>query len=401
MSSRGTTSPFPIWRLLVLTGAIFIVVTSEFLPTGLLPDMARELEVSESQVGLLVTIFAATVVVTAVPLSSLTRRFPRKALMVVVLLIFIASNLLAAVAPNYEVLVVARVIAGATHGLFWSVTAPYASRMVPPSQLARAVSVTAAGGTAAFVLGVPFGTALGHALGWRLAFAVVGAIVLVFLILVVLFLPPVEHLVPLATGEIMVPARHDRTVPAIVIVCLSVTLIVTAQNTFSTYIVPWATQVATVPPDAVSLLLVGNGVAGAVGLLLAGWFGDTWPRASVALMIAGVAVSAAGLFWFADGSIPAAVAGCIAWGVFFGGLPSLFQARMLQSASLRLRDTASAWLTIAFNLAIGVGALVGGGLLDGLGIRVLPLALVVGAVIALVFVLATDRARVRAHEGVR
>ncbi|MEZ5189451.1 MAG: MFS transporter [Schumannella sp.] len=294
MSSRGTTSPFPIWRLLVLTGAIFIVVTSEFLPTGLLPDMARELKVSESQVGLLVTIFAATVVVTAVPLSSMTRRFPRKALMVVVLLIFIASNLLAAVAPNYEVLVVARVIAGATHGLFWSVTAPYASRMVPPSQLARAVSVTAAGGTAAFVLGVPFGTALGHALGWRLAFAVVGAIVLVFLILVVLFLPPVEHLVPLATGEIMVPARHDRTVPAIVIVCLSVTLIVTAQNTFSTYIVPWATQVATVPPDAVSLLLVGNGVAGAVGLLLAGWFGDTWPRASVALMIAGVAVSAAG-----------------------------------------------------------------------------------------------------------
>jgi predicted MFS family arabinose efflux permease len=391
-----TATPFPFWRLLVITGAIFVVVTSEFLPTGLLPEMAAELHVSLSQIGLLVTIFAVTVVVTAVPLTSLTTRFARKPLMIVVLGVFVVAMLLGAAAPTYEVLVASRILAGAAHGLFWSVTAPYASRMVPREQLARAISVTAAGGTAAFIFGVPLGTALGHALGWRLAFAAVGGIVLVFLALVVIFLPPVQHLVPLATGEILVPARKDRTIPAIVIVCLTVAILITGQNTLSTYIVPWITEVGTVPPDAVSIVLVINGAAGAVGLVAAGVVGDRWPRASVLVMLAGVILSVSALAVFGAGSIPATVMGGVAWGIFFGGLPSLIQARLLHSASLRLRDTASAWLTISFNIAIAGGALLGGVVLDRVGVDALPWGLVIGVAIALAFVLLTDRARLRA-----
>jgi DHA1 family inner membrane transport protein len=399
MTDQRTTTPFPLFRLLVITGAIFIVVTSEFLPTGLLPEMAEELRVSESRIGLLVTIFAATVVVTAVPLTALTRRFPRKALMVIVLGVFSVAMVLGAAAPNYEVLVGSRVLAGAAHGLFWSVTGPYASRMVPQHQLARAISVTAAGGTAAFILGVPFGTALGHALGWRLAFAVVGGIVLVFLALVIAFLPPVQHLVPLATGEILVPARQDRTVPAIIIVALTTAILITGQNTFSTYIVPWAISVGTVPPDGISLLLVVNGAAGAIGLVAAGVVGDRWPRGALLVMLAGVVVSLIGLALFAPGSIPATVAGGVLWGAFFGGIPSIVQARMLQSASLRLRDTASAWLTISFNIAIGGGALLGGLVLDTAGIAALPWAAAIGIAVALVFVLVTDRARLARVPG--
>jgi predicted MFS family arabinose efflux permease len=336
------------------------------------------------------------VVLTAVPLTSLTNRFPRKPLMIVLLGVFSVAMVLGAVAPTYEVLVASRILAGSAHGLFWSVTAPYASRMVPREQLARAVSVTAAGGTAAFIFGVPLGTALGHALGWRLAFAVVGGVVLVFLALVVLFLPPVQHLVPLATGEILVPARHDRTIPAIVIVCIGVAVLITGQNTLSTYIVPWLTEVGTVPSDAVSIVLLLNGAAGAVGLVAAGVVGDRWPRAAVTVMLVGVTLSVVAMGVFGAGSIPAAIAGGIAWGAFFGGLPSLMQARMLHSASLRLRDTASAWLTISFNVAIAGGALLGGVVLDRAGVAALPWGLAIGVTIALVFVLATDRARLRA-----
>lgn len=399
MTTDARTTPFPLFRLMVISGAIFVVVTSEFLPTGLLPDMARELGVSESRIGLLVTVFAVTVVVTAVPLTSLTTRFPRKPLMIVVLGVFVVAMVLGAVSPTYEVLVASRILAGAAHGLFWSVTAPYASRLVPRAQLARAISVTSAGATAAFVFGVPLGTALGHALGWRLSFAVVGGVVLVFLGLVVLFLPPVQHLVPLATGEILVPARHDRTIPAIVIVCLTVAILLAGQNTLTTYIVPWLTQVGTVSPDAVSIVLLINGAAGAVGLVAAGLVGDRWPRAALAVMLAGVIVSVAALAVFGHGSIPATIAGGAAWGVFFGGIPSLVQARMLQSASLRLRDTASAWLTISFNIAIAGGALLGGLVLDGLGVAALPWVLVGGVALTLVFVLATDARRIaaRAH----
>ena len=396
MTTQRSVTPFPLFRLLVISGAMFVVVTSEFLPTGLLPEMADELGVSLSQIGLLVTIFAVTVVVTAVPLTSLTTRFPRKPLMIGLLGVFSVAMVLGAVAPNYELLVVSRILAGSAHGLFWSVTAPYASRMVPREKLARAITVTAAGVTAAFVFGVPLGTALGHAVGWRLAFATVGGVVLVFMTLVILFLPPVQHLVPLATGEILVPARHDRTIPAIAIICVTVALLITGQNTLSTYIVPWLTEVGTVPPDAVSIVLVVNGVAGAIGLVAAGVVGDRWPRAAVFAMLAGVIVSVSALAVFGPGSIPATVAGGIAWGICFGGLPSLIQARMLQSASLRLRDTASAWLTISFNIAIAGGALLGGVVLDGLGVAALPWGLVAGVAIALAFVLSTDRARLRA-----
>ncbi|CAN5533778.1 MFS transporter [soil metagenome] len=396
MTSQRSVTPFPLFRLLVISGAIFVVVTSEFLPTGLLPDMARELHVSESRIGLLISIFALTVVITAVPLTSLTTRFPRKPVMIVLLGIFALAMVLGAVSPSYEVLVGSRILAGAAHGLFWSVTVPYGARLVPRPQLARAISVTAAGGTAAFVFGVPLGTALGHAVGWRLAFAVVGVVVLVFLALVVLFLPPVQHLVPLATGEVLVPARHDRTVPAIVIVGVTVALLITGQNTLSTYVVPWLIQVGTVPPDAVSIILLINGAAGAIGLVIAGLVGDRWPRVALIIMLAGLIVSVSALATFGPGSIPGTIAGGLAWGMFFGGIPSLVQARMLQSASLRLRDTASAWLTISFNIAIAGGALLGGLVLDGLGVTVLQWVLVVVVALALAFVLATDRTRIRA-----
>jgi MFS transporter, DHA1 family, inner membrane transport protein len=395
MTDQSSASPFPLFRLAVISGAIFVVVTSEFLPTGLLPDMARDLGVSQAQVGWLVTIFAATVVITAVPLTSLTTRFPRKPLMIVLLGVFAVSMVGTSLSPNYEVVAVTRVLAAAAHGLFWSVTAPYASRLVPREQLARAVSVTGAGGTAAFIFGVPLGTALGHALGWRLAFAVVGGVVLLFMTLVVLFLPPVQHLVPLATGEIMIPARHDRTIPAIVIVCLTVVVLITGQNTLSTYIVPWAIEVGTVPADGVSAVLLANGAAGAIGLVAAGVVGDRWPRAAVIVMMSGVIASVAALAVFGAGSVGATVACGMLWGMFFGGLPSLIQARLLNSASLRLRDTGSAWLTISFNLAIAAGALVGGFVLESIGVATLPWVMIGIVAAALVFVILTDRARLR------
>ncbi|MET0806383.1 MAG: MFS transporter, partial [Lacisediminihabitans sp.] len=161
----STRYTFPWVGLLVLACAIFVSVTSEFLPTGLLPDIAAGLTVSASQVGFLVTVFAGTVVLSTTPLAALTRNFSRKSLVVVVLLIIAASGVLAAVAPTYAVLVVARVIGGLAHGLFWAVVGAYAAHLVPKHQIGRAVAITSGGGTAAFVLGVPLGTALGHALG--------------------------------------------------------------------------------------------------------------------------------------------------------------------------------------------------------------------------------------------
>jgi DHA1 family inner membrane transport protein len=399
VTAAGSPQRFPLLRLLVISGAIFVAVSSEFLPTGLLPDIAGELRVSESQVGLLVTIFAATVVVSTAPLTALTHRFPRKWLMVTMLGVFAVANVLAAIAPSYELLAGARVLGGLAHGLFWSVTGPYASRIVPRHQLSRAMAVTNAGGTAAFILGVPLGSALGHALGWRLAFAVMGGVVLIFLVLVIAALPPVAHLVPTVTGEIAIPQRHDRTIPALVIVAATILLMTLGQNTFYTYIVPWASQVGGVPTSEISTLLFVYGAAGALGLVVSGLLGDRFPRG--ALIVSGLALAlvVALLALLSPGIPPAVFVLAFLWSAAFGGLPSLMQTRMMHSVSLRVRDTAAAWTTISFNVSIGVGAFLGGVLLDGFGIQVLPwaeVALVLGAV---AFVVATDRRRIARHPG--
>jgi predicted MFS family arabinose efflux permease len=399
MTTEAPQQRFPLPALLVISGAIFASVSTEFLPTGLLPDIAAELDVSVSQVGLLVTVFALTVVVSTAPLTALTLRFPRKWLMVVMLGLLVLANLLCAVAPSYAFLAFARVLGGLAHGVFWAVTGPYSTRLVSGRHLSRAVAVTQAGGSAAFVLGVPIGTALGHALGWRLSFTVMAGVVLLMMILVVVALPPVSHLVPLATGEIAIPARRDRTLPALVIVAVTALLINLGQNAFYTYIVPWTTQIGGVPPGDVGGILFAYGLAGAVGLVIAGAFGDRYPRGALVLLLSGVVVAVLGLAVFAPRTPAVVVIGLVVWSMSFGGIPSLLQSRMMHSVSFRLRDTASAWVTISFNLAIGGGALVGATVLDHLGIGVLPWTEAVFVLLSIGFILSTDRRRTSLHPG--
>ncbi len=367
MGATRTTTTFPWVGLFTLAALIFTSVTSEFLPTGLLPEIASDLKVSESQVGLLITVFAGAVVLTATPLSILTRRHSRKSLLILVLLVFVVSNLLAALAPTYGLLVVARVLGGLAHGLFWSVVGAYSAHLVPKHQIARAVAITGGGGTAAFVLGVPLGTALGHALGWRLAFAILAVTILALVAVTARLLPAVEHGVVLATGEIPLPMRKDRTVPAVILVGVIVIVVALGHNIFYTYIAPFLLGPVGVEPAAVAGVLFIYGGAGVVGLLLSGTLGDRFPRAATAGAIIVILFSlwAIGLYM----RVPVvAICAIGVWGAAFGALPSLLQARMMHAASVRVRDVAASYFTTSFNLAIGLGALVGGAILDGFGV---------------------------------
>lgn len=399
--SASAGDRFPFFRLLVLAGAIFVSVSSEFLPTGLLPDIAADLDVSESRVGLLITVFAFTVVLSAAPLTVLTRRYSRKGLLVALLAVFAVSNVLAAIAPNYETLAAARVLGGLAHGLFWAVAGPYVSLLVAPRQLARAVSVTTAGGTLAFILGVPFTAAIGHAIGWRWAFIAMAALVVVFAVLTVVSLPAVDHRVPKRevmttdTGSI-IAVKRDRSIVAVGIVAVTVLLVATGHNLFYTYIAPWAIAVGGVAGDHVSLLLLFYGLAGALGLLAAGVFGDRYPRATLNLMLVALVISIVLTALYARELVPAILI-MMLWSASFGGLPALFQTRALHAASARLRDLTGAIVTTAFNTAIGLGALLGGVVFDELGLKVVPY--VAAAIVAsgAIWVLATDRVRVGAH----
>lgn len=387
--------PFPWVGLVTLAVAIFFLVTSEFLPTGLLSAMADDLAVTESQVGLLITIFAGTVVVSAAPLAALTRHYPRKGLLLVVLGVFALANVLAAIAPSYELLVGARVLGGLAHGLFWAVAGAYASYLVPRQQLARAVAVTSAGGTAAFVLGVPLGTALGLALGWRAAFGIIAGTVVVLVLLVIRFLPAVEHRVPLTTGEIRIPARRDPTMPGVLFICLLVIILITGHNVFYTYIAPFVLDTAGFEPEALSILLFLYGGAGAIGLVLAGVVGSRYPRGGLYGMLATVILAVSVLALFAGVPVVVVIA-FVVWGAAFGGIPTLLQTRLLKIASPNVRDVGAALLTTSFNIGIGGGAAIGAVIFARTGTTWLPwieAAAIALGIVALLIMESRRRAR--------
>ena len=391
--------PFPWVGLMTLSAAVFLSVTSEMLPTGLLPEMSRSLGVAQSQIGLLVSWFAFTVVLTSAPVAIWTRRFPRHGLIIVVLIIFAVSNILTAIAPTYEFVVAARVLGGVAHGLFWSVVGAYAGHLVPKAQIGRAVSITVAGGTLAFVFGVPLGTAGGHLLGWRLSFVVLAGLMLVGAVLVWKFLPPVARYSTGAAASAHAPKTRqprDATVPAVVLICIITGITMIGHYSFYTYIAPFLLDGLSIDPELLAPMLFAYGVAGAVGLLLVGTvFG---PRPSLGLIL-GLAVSALSVSLLAafTATLPVALIAFVLWGMAFGMLPPLMQTRMLHAASPRIRDTASAFYTTAFNAGIGGGALLGAVLIDSVGLERVPLVYVGLLVVALVLVVVTDLMTQRAQ----
>jgi predicted MFS family arabinose efflux permease len=409
--SAATAAPFPYTGLITLAAAIFLSVTIEMLPTGLLPEMSASLGVSESLVGVLVSVFAFTVVLSSTVLTAATRRVSRHTLVVVVLIIFSISALSTSLAPTYELVVASRILGGLAHGLFWSVVGAYTAYLVPPEHIGRAVSITLGGGSLAFVLGVPTGTALGHAVGWRASFAILAGLTLVGAFLVWKLLPKVAHgagagaggdrpgargsgarrgdadsrragdaRVGTATGGIEVLTgdylgsavpRREHSILGVVFVCIITALTMIGQYAFYTYIAPYLTGEVGIAGSEVSPALFAYGVMGALALVLvAVWLGRR-PRASlmgcmIAILVGVVLLAAV------PHVTPVAVFAYLLWAVGMGALPSLLQTRMLHATSARIRDAASAFYTTAFNTGIGGGALVGAIALGTLGLRSLP-----------------------------
>jgi predicted MFS family arabinose efflux permease len=214
------------------------------------------------------------------------------------------------------------------------------------------------------------------------------------------FLPPVNHHVTLKTGEIPLPLHKDRSVMAVTLLCIVIVILVTGQNIFYTYIAPWLTEVADFTETSVAFLLFLYGGAGAIGLVLAGFAADRFPKRGFIGAVASVMVAVLLLAIFSDNSVMV-VAAFVIWGVAFGGIPAMLQTRMLHTASFRMRDLAAALQATAFNVGIGGGALLGGLLLDSIGIVQLPMVQIAFLAVALVLSIAVDavrhaRARARA-----
>ncbi|MEK6343176.1 MAG: MFS transporter [Curtobacterium sp.] len=179
--------------LIALALGGFGIGLTEFVITGLLPEVAADYGVTETTAGWLVTGYALAVIVGALGLTAATTRLPRKQVLLGLLVLFVIGNTLSAAAPTYGVMMVGRVVAALCHGAFFGIGSVVASNMVARERRASAVALMFTGLTASNVLGVPFGTFLGQALGWRATFWTIAAIGVVAFIGVLALVPPVRQ----------------------------------------------------------------------------------------------------------------------------------------------------------------------------------------------------------------
>jgi predicted MFS family arabinose efflux permease len=375
------------WRaLLVLACATLIMVTGEMLPTAVLPQMSAGIGVSQASTGLLVSLWAAVVVVASFPLVRLTRGIARRRVIASSLVAFAFSSAVTALAPNYAVAVAGRTLGAAAVGLLWATVNAYAADLVPDRLLARATAVVLGGAMLGTVAGTPAGRFVADHAGWRASFWMLAAAGLVTAWLVRTVVPAGAALTN--SGLHRRDSSDSRLTPVVAVTLLAA-LVVAGHVGAYTYVTRLAEQPAALLPGGMATLLFGFGVASAAGLALAGRAGDRLPTALV-ISTAGIAVAVLGVS-IADAHATAGLVVVLGWGLAFGALPPLAQTWILRLAGPQHRSNAGALIPVLFNGGIAVGAALASAIVAHQGARALPLpaaALIAAAAVGLAV---TDR----------
>ncbi|TBL70453.1 MFS transporter [Paenibacillus thalictri] len=369
--------------LYALTLGAFAIGMTEFIIMGLLPEVAADLHVSIPSAGLLITGYALGVAAGAPVITIATHTMPRKALLILLMIIFIAGNGLAAAAPNYGILMVARIVAALTHGSFFGVGSVVAAALVPKEKRAGAIAVMFTGLTLANILGVPFGTFIGQAYGWRSTFWVISAIGLAALVGVAMLVPRMKAERSSLRQELSVLRR-----PAVHIALLMTVFGFGGVFAVFTYIAPILVDITGFSSNAVSYILVLFGVGITVGNIYGGKLADRnlLPSLTAILVLLTLVLA---IFSITDQNQVLALITVFVLGVAaFGTVPGL-QLHMLNTA--KEAPTLASTLNIAaFNLGNAMGAYIGGLVISsgiGGGLPAVPLAASLVTVVGVGFTL--------------
>ncbi|MCG4258377.1 MFS transporter [Acetobacter senegalensis] len=361
-----TLSGQAIAGLCALFASTFIAVTTEVAPVGLLIDMSQAFQITEGHAGLAVSAYALMVAFGAVPLTIATARMDRKLLMLVCLVGYAVSNLIAAVAPSFLILCLGRALGGASHALLMSIVSAYAAYLVPERMTGRAISFVYGGTSLGSVLGVPGAAAIAHFSGWRTALYLMTGLSVLLTVFIAFYLPRVRT--P-AGGSPHLPTVRSRSAMRIFLVVVAVNVVFFfAHNLLYTYVSPLLLQHG-LPESMLSVALLVTGGVSIFGLWGAGQMVDRWPAAG--LFGGGLAMLLGmGLVY---GHLLSAWAAVGAVGVWCAGYAAVIP--FVMSGAIRARatsaDVAGAAINSASNFGILLGSAVGGHLLSTLGFAVL------------------------------
>jgi MFS transporter, DHA1 family, inner membrane transport protein len=367
--------------LLALTISAFAIGTTEFVIVGLVPTIAEQLSVSLPSAGLLVSIYALGVAIGAPVLTALTGSMPRKRLLLALMVLFTAGNLLAWQAPGYGTLVLARLLTGLAHGVFFSIGSTIATSLVPKEKAASAIAIMFGGLTVALVTGVPLGTFIGQHFGWRETFLAVSMLGVIALVSSAILVP--KNIPQRATAtlrEQLQVLTHPRLLMIYAITALGYGGVFTAF----TFLAPMMQNLAGFSPSAVSWILLGYGVSVAIGNIWGGKLADKHGAVPALKIIFAALVVLLLVFQFTASVQYAALATVLVMGIFaFGNVPGL-QVYVVQKAELYTPaavDVASGLNIAAFNVGIALGSIIGGQTVEHYGLAQTPW---IGAVIVMV-----------------
>lgn len=354
--------------VIALMVAVFTLVTSEFLPASLLPLMASDFGITEGVAGQVVTATALVGMIAGPGVGLLFPRLDRRRLLIGLLVLALLSNLLTAVAPSYAVVVVARLVLGVAIAGTWSMALAVASHLVLAGQLGRAMSVVNIGVAGATVAAVPLGALISSFAGWRAVFWAVAAATAIAIVLFIIVMPSV----PASAGDglrTLVAVLRSRVV---IVGLVGLALLVAGHFGSYTFIRTAAEGVPGLTPTTIAVLLAVYGVGGLLGNLASGLVADRHLGVVMIMVPLIIAVAIIG-FGLSTGSAVLVFAAVALWGFGFGAIPTMSQTWISRAEPKRV-EAAGGLFVATFQLAIALGAALGGLLLDTTDVQTVFLA---------------------------
>ncbi|MBF8186623.1 MFS transporter [Nonomuraea sp. K274] len=346
-----------------ITASLFVFLTTELMPVGLLTPISTSLRISVGIAGLMVTLYGVSAGLGVPFIVAWTRRVNRRVLLSALLAILTLGNVITAISPNYPLVLTTRLLMGFASGTFWGIGVAMSMRLVPQRHASRAAAIVMSGISVASVVGIPLGTIVEDLTDWRTTFLIwAGLSALVFLA-VVTVIPSLPSANAVSVREVFgLPLKNVQ----LRLVLFTVVLFVLGHFGAYTFVRPYLEGNSFATPLFITVLLMVYGAGGAAGNVVAGHTVNKNLRGSFIVGCAGLVLSLLLLLTIAHGQVGSVVS-LILWGLSFGAV-QLCQVNMTQTAAPDTFEAAMSLNTMAYNTSIALGALFGGLFVDHLGV---------------------------------
>ena len=353
-------------NLSCLVAGVFIFNMSEFTPTGLMTSICDDLAVSESDIGLIISVYAWLVAILAIPLMTLLKDMEYRRLLLISVFLFAVFHVMTGLSDSYGMLFASRMGVAVSHAIFWSSVVAIAVKVVSDEHRSIAIGSVSVGTAIALIMGMPIGRAIGLAVGWRMTFIVLALLAFLLLVLILVVFPRLEN-----PGTFTV-SRFPEIFANRVLLGVYLLLFVFMMGFYEcySYLEPFLKQVAGIPDPAISSAMALFGIAGiAAGVCFARFY----DRHRYWYVVAPCIIGSAAFYLFGNpySSVPGVYVLSFIIGFCMTSFTSALQSVNIGNAPEDGSTMATAMFSATFNVGIAIGTMIGGFVIDGTGIAMI------------------------------